>query len=168
MQNSEFSIEKIADRSYRLDECGLVNCYLLLGNERALLIDTGLGIGRLKDEVEKLTDLPLDVALTHAHCDHAGGVDQFPRYYVGKADRARVYGLLSSRFAASLMTPKGKKLQRFPAKAQALCLQEGQTFDLGGRLVRTVAAAGHTRSSTAFADEGEGLLLTGDAINPSL
>lgn len=64
MSKSVYAIEKIGESAYRLDEGGIANCYLLVGKERALLIDTGLGVGELKNEVEKLTRLPVDVALT--------------------------------------------------------------------------------------------------------
>ena len=163
-----YTVERIADNSYRLDECGVCNCYLLIGAKKALLIDTCLGIGRLREKAEELTNLPLDVVLTHAHCDHAGGVNGFDRYYVHQADRAKVYGLLSSRFAAKLMTPKGRSLQRFEQKAIPVSIQDGYTFDLGGRRVRVISVPGHTRGSIALADEGEGLLLTGDDCNESL
>ena len=53
------------------------HCYLLLGTQRALLIDTGLGVGGLAAQVEALTDLPVLAAITHAHWDHIGGLGGF-------------------------------------------------------------------------------------------
>ncbi|MBU3145830.1 hypothetical protein [Clostridium sp. CF012] len=35
------TVEQIAPNTYRIDENGAVNCYLAVGKERALLIDTG-------------------------------------------------------------------------------------------------------------------------------
>jgi len=52
---------------------GSQNMYLLEGNDRALLIDTGWGAGNLREYVEKLTAKPIFVINTHGHLDHSGG-----------------------------------------------------------------------------------------------
>ena len=57
------------------------HCYLLVGSERALLIDTGLGICNIYDEVRKLTDKPVTAVATHIHWDHIGGHKYFPDFY---------------------------------------------------------------------------------------
>jgi len=46
--------------------------YLLLGTKNAALIDTGMGVSNIRDEVEKLTSLPIVVINTHTHFDHTG------------------------------------------------------------------------------------------------
>ena len=51
--------------------------YLILGQEKALLIDSGMGVGSLRKEVEKITDLPVTLINTHGHPDHAGGNAEF-------------------------------------------------------------------------------------------
>ena len=38
-----YTTEKIGERTYRIDECGRDNCYLLLGEKSALLIDSSIG-----------------------------------------------------------------------------------------------------------------------------
>lgn len=43
--------------------------YLLKGTKRALLIDSGFGTIPLRAICEKLTDLPITLALTHGHAD---------------------------------------------------------------------------------------------------
>lgn len=52
-----------------------VFCYLIEGSEKAMLIDTGYGLGDLRSAVEKVTGLPLIIVNTHGHCDHIGGTD---------------------------------------------------------------------------------------------
>ncbi len=51
--------------------------YLVLGQDRGVLIDAGNGIGNLKQLVDELTDLPVSVVLTHAHIDHVGSAHLF-------------------------------------------------------------------------------------------
>ena len=47
--------------------------YLILGKERALLLDTGMGIGNIRAVAERLTKLPITVVNSHSHFDHVGG-----------------------------------------------------------------------------------------------
>ena len=49
------------------------HAYLLEGTDRSLLIDSGLGICNIYDEVRMLTDKPVIAVATHIHWDHIGG-----------------------------------------------------------------------------------------------
>lgn len=44
--------------------------YLIEGTKKAFLLDTGIGIGNVKEIVEKITNKPIEVCLTHGHGDH--------------------------------------------------------------------------------------------------
>jgi glyoxylase-like metal-dependent hydrolase (beta-lactamase superfamily II) len=54
-----------------------VNCFLVAGRESAILIDTGLGIGDIREAVTSLTDQNVLVVNTHYHWDHSGGNSRF-------------------------------------------------------------------------------------------
>lgn len=179
MQDGVHAVEEIAKNTWRIDESGFVNCYLLTGKTGALLIDTGAGAGRLRETVEDLTDLPVTVVLTHGHCDHAGGTGWYPAYRIHPADRAPVYRIMSSGLAVKALlngmknkAPAGMTVMpEFPKKpfrAKAVSLSEEQCFDLGERLIHTISVPGHTRGSIALEDEKQKLLFTGDDINVSL
>ena len=93
-----FTGERIDDATFSLSEYRHweePHSYLLLGRERALLLDTGLGVGGLRREVEALTDRPITVALTHVHWDHIGGCGQFepPAVHAAEADWLRHFPL---------------------------------------------------------------------------
>jgi glyoxylase-like metal-dependent hydrolase (beta-lactamase superfamily II) len=68
-----FSVRETGPGAYVIAEPGHVNSYLLLGDDLALLYDTGMGMGDIGGEVRKLTSLPLLVVNSHHHFDHRGG-----------------------------------------------------------------------------------------------
>jgi glyoxylase-like metal-dependent hydrolase (beta-lactamase superfamily II) len=68
-----FSVQETAPGAYVIAEPGHVNSYLVLGDDLALLYDTGMGIGDIGAEVRRLTSLPLLVVNSHHHYDHRGG-----------------------------------------------------------------------------------------------
>ena len=88
--NDWFTVEKIDGDTYAISEYKHweeTHCYLLLGLDRAILIDTGLGVGNIKAVVDSLTNLPLFIVTTHAHWDHIGGHQYFSHFAVHEAER---------------------------------------------------------------------------------
>ena len=75
-----FTIEKIDNDTYAISEYKhweQTHCYLLLGKQKSILIDTGLGIENIKTVVSSITDKPIQVITTHVHWDHIGGHKYF-------------------------------------------------------------------------------------------
>ncbi len=52
--------------------------YLLIGQDKALLFDSGPGVYSIRDVVKTLTTLPVLVIPSHLHFDHVGRIDEFP------------------------------------------------------------------------------------------
>lgn len=141
-----YSTHQIQDHVYAVDE-GNTRMYLILGAVRALLLDTGNGTGDLRGLVRGLTDLPVTVALTHGHSDHTGAACQFGRVFAHKTEWEEIRG-----------NPGGN----------AVVLQElndGDSFDLGGRLIQVFLTAGHTPGSLSFLDAGNRILFAGDNVS---
>ena len=59
---------------------------LIEGKERAVLLDTGMGIGNIRAYVEQLSDKPITVYLTHAHGDHNYGDGWWEEAYLNEKD----------------------------------------------------------------------------------
>jgi hydroxyacylglutathione hydrolase len=119
--------------------------YLLLGSERALLLDTGTGHIDLRGIVDGLLagrDLELVVAHTHGHGDHVGGDDQFDNVVGKSADAVAEY---------------------FGITAWPEQIVE---FDLGDRVLDIIPIPGHHPSHVAYYDRSTRLLLTGDSLYP--
>lgn len=144
----------------RLPGWGYVICYLLVGEERALLQDTGYGNADLRSYVEQLTDKPLTVVNSHVHPDHSGGNKQFGEIWVleGEVDSPEpvYFPQAGERARCALVDACPDYHFSF--------LQEGAVLDLGGRSVQAYRLEGHTRGSMVLLDSGSGFLFSGDAI----
>ncbi|MGB5738497.1 MAG: MBL fold metallo-hydrolase [Woeseia sp.] len=149
--------------------------YLIVGPERALLFDTGNGIGDIKAIVDQLTDKPVTVLNSHSHYDHVGGNYQFDT-------------ILSVSTAFSLARSKGLGNDEIGIEVspEALCKQlpagvtednhrsrpytitgrvaEGDIIDLGNRQLEILRIPGHTDDAIALLDKAHGLLWTGDSF----
>lgn len=80
-----FTVDAIDSKPFVISEYGHwehVHSYLLIGDYQAALIDTGIGIGNIKNVVDQLTSLPIKVITTHVHWDHIGGHGLFEDIFV--------------------------------------------------------------------------------------
>lgn len=81
-----FTAEKISPSTTKITDITGVAVFLVEGSKKAVLIDTATGAGDLKAYVESLTSKPIEVILTHGHCDHAGGAAGFETVWLHKND----------------------------------------------------------------------------------
>ena len=168
----EFRTEKLSPRVTRIFAFNTELMYLVEGDDRAALLDTGSGFGSLRACVEALTDKPVTVLLTHGHTDHALGAAEFDEVYMNPLDEA-VYAKHSAmpyRARSGAMWPDFAKLrpdQIIPdvAFSDMRPLQAWDVFDLGGVTVACFACPGHTPGSLVFLLPEERMLLLGDACN---
>jgi glyoxylase-like metal-dependent hydrolase (beta-lactamase superfamily II) len=170
--------EEIQTGVYLINEFDGTNCYLVLGNEKALLIDCGTGAGDFKKTVKEITELPLTVVATHGHVDHIGGSDQFPSVYVYKDDCKRLNKvqtslILRKLFVASngAMKKQGitaKNIQKGEFKPELVPFDESFSIDLGGKTITVKHTAGHTYGSVAFIDEADKIIFSGDNVCDAL
>lgn len=100
-----FTVENIDHDIYVISEYHHweeTHCYLLCGNEQAVLIDTGLGVANIKKIIDSLTSLPVTVVTTHVHWDHIGGHKYYKHIGVHEAERE----WLSNNFPIPLQVVK--------------------------------------------------------------
>jgi glyoxylase-like metal-dependent hydrolase (beta-lactamase superfamily II) len=71
-EHAWYHVSQIATSVYCIAEPSHVNSFLVVGKERAALVDTGLAIGDLAACVRAITKLPIVVVNTHYHHDHTG------------------------------------------------------------------------------------------------
>jgi glyoxylase-like metal-dependent hydrolase (beta-lactamase superfamily II) len=130
--------------------------FLLKGQKKYLLIDSGQGTGELKKYLEQYTGgLPIEPVFTHNHGDHIGQADQFIRdsvEHIGEADRPGAEHLLRSRGIPDDVI-----------SSHLLAIHEGDHIDLGDRSVVIHETPGHTPGSLVVFDPKNGYLFTGDS-----
>ena len=115
-----FKTEKVTERITRIFAFNTELMYLVEGDERAVLIDTGSGFGSLKACVDALTDKPLTVLLTHGHTDHALGSAEFEDVRINPLE-AQAYSVHSPwefRAGSGAMWPEFSALTAEQTKLQ--------------------------------------------------
>jgi hydroxyacylglutathione hydrolase len=158
----DFNVQAYNDGLFMLRQAACKNyekpfLYLIVGSERALLIDTGAGHVDVVTPVDSLVraaarrqgvpSLQLIVAHSHAHGDHIAGDSQF----VGRANT-----VLVGRDSSAVRAFFG--INRWPT--------DSGTIDLGHRVLDIIAIPGHQPASIAVYDRRTGVLLTGDTFYP--
>lgn len=126
----------------------LSTAYLIEGSKEALLIDACTGQEGLKEIVFGLVgNKPTNLALTHGHGDHSGGMKYFDKVYLHVADT----GLLQ----------KGVKALRH-------YISDGYVFDLGDVKLEIISIPGHSPGSVVFFNRTARYMMTGDGIGSGM
>lgn len=171
-----FTIGQVDESTYIISECWHweeTHCYLLIGSDRALLIDTGLGICNICEQVRKLTDKPVTAVATHIHWDHIGGHKYFPDFYAHKAEIDWLDGgfplpaqAVKNMVADRCELPRDfdiNKYEIFQGEPSRV-LDDGDTIDLGGRTIQALHTPGHSPGHLCFWEAERGHLFSGDLV----
>jgi len=166
------------------------NIWHVAGRDRDLLVDTGLGVASLRDEIADLVDNALVAVATHVHYDHVGGLHEF--------DDRRIHGLERGEMA-DYSGFQWIRRDEFPSvvldgladfgyplddewlidavpdrtydpgayavrSASAEAVEEGDVIDLGNRHFEVLHLPGHTPGSLGLWEPATATLFSGDAI----
>lgn len=165
-----FTASEVAPGTWRIVDHETVNIYLVVGRDRAVLIDTGYGRANLRRYVQSLTSLPLTVVNTHGHGDHAGANLQFGAALAHPADFGDIERTAASVQRARSRDPEVPAVDQFDyaSDAEPLALspvKDGDILDLGGRRLEIIETPGHTAGEIVLLDRANQLLFAGDHIN---
>ncbi len=166
------------------------NIWHVRGRERDMLVDAGMGIGRLAEALASIVDKPLIAVATHRHADHVGGLHEFPVRVAHAADAEEISApssfasLITAdfpeefvKFMAAEGNPAGPELiDAYPYEGfdprdycvhpapPTTIVEEGEVVDLGDRAFEVIHLPGHTPGSIGLWEERTGVLFSGDAI----
>jgi len=140
------TLKKLGDTLWAVDQ-EFVRSFLIVGEDKALLFDTGGEPCDLMGIIRSVTDKEIVLVQSHGDGDHTANSFLFPVIYAHPAE----YEVI---------------LRGRPELEGRLCpVTEGDTFDLGGRSLEVVEAPGHTPGSICLLDRENRLLFSGDTIS---
>jgi glyoxylase-like metal-dependent hydrolase (beta-lactamase superfamily II) len=173
-----FEAYRIDDDIFAIYEPGQfeeVISFLIIGDDFALMFDTGLGIGNIRNVVSQLTDLDVVVLNSHTHYDHIGGNHLFDTIYgTGldyTAERSKgsppeaVAGFLQEGWVWKPL-PDGFNANEYQSHAFEIdkIVAEGDVIDIGGRQLEILFTPGHAPDSICLLDRANRQLFTGDTF----
>jgi glyoxylase-like metal-dependent hydrolase (beta-lactamase superfamily II) len=173
-----FEVYRIDDEIYAIYEPGQfeeVISFLIVGNDFALMFDTGLGIGNIRRVVDQLTDKDVVVLNSHTHYDHIGGNHLFDTIYGTQLDFTALRSKGSPPDAVAGFLREGWVWKPLPDGFEPANYQshafdidryvaEGDTIDIGGRVLEILFTPGHAPDSICLLDRENRLLFTGDTF----
>lgn len=166
-----FDVDYLGERIYSIGEPkssqGNVS-YLILGDTRALMFDTGCGENdevqgtKIKYIIDQITDLPVTLLLSHFHFDHNQNIHEFDRIAFPDLpllrDRVSVEGVF-------LFTQEDLFEGDYPSEIRVdEWFPMDRDIDLGGRVIQLVHVPGHSRESVAILDSSSKRLFLGDFL----
>lgn len=151
-----------------------VKSYLVTGTQRAVVIDTGMGVGDFSAVVRDLTSLPVMVVNSHAHWDHVGANWQFDeiaihRLEAGALASGRPNGDIRSKFGPGMLLgplPAGTSIETVAVKPSAVTslLEGGEWIGLGGRQLEVIHAPGHSPGGIVLVDRDARIMFSTDVV----
>jgi len=176
---SWFDVYKVSEGTFAICEPGHRDgaiSYLIEGRNKAVLLDTGIGIGDIKKVIVHLTRLKVSVVNSHTHFDHIGGNHQFDEiavfdddFEIENLERGQTIEDLRDELSPKLLyrpLPKGfdpKAYRILPSKPTHL-LKHEELIDLGHRKLKVLHTPGHSPGSICLLDTKSRELFTGDTF----
>ena len=134
---------QIDSNTWRIEE-GMVRMFILEGEEKALLIDTGMNIPDAKEIAKTVTSKPLELMNTHADRDHISGNGAFEEFYMSPAEE--------------------ENYRNAGGTGCLIHVKENDIIDLGNRPLEIIDIPGHTPGSIAILDVNKRILIAGDSV----
>jgi glyoxylase-like metal-dependent hydrolase (beta-lactamase superfamily II) len=174
-----FKVYDVGHNTYAIDEpynWEETIAYLILGENKALLFDTGMGMDSISLVVKELTKLPVCVLNSHTHQDHIGGNYEFNQILAMNTAYTRMHSIngyqhnqinfeVSQASVCFDRLPRKDTIHYFirPFKVSKF-IEDGYMIDLGGRNLQVIATPGHTPDAICLYDKQAGYLWSGDSF----
>jgi len=155
------------------------NIWHVRGRDRDLLIDSGMGVVSLRQQVSLLSGRPILAVASHTHFDHIGAHHEFAERAVHRAEADILAQPTRDRTLADKYVRDAAdgdmftRLPPMPYRSDAYGIKEapatrlladGDTIDLGDRLFRILHLPGHSPGGIALWEAATGILFSGDTV----
>ena len=169
----EYTVYQPYENIYHFRDPLGVNFTLVKGDKLAILLDTGYGLGNIRELIENIITTPYVVINSHGHMDHTCGNYLFDTVYINQVDndlcinhnginrrlenieRAKSSGLIDNDYDVDNYINKG------PGNLKPLNLNE--RIDLGNLTIKIISMTGHTKGCIGLLIEEMRLLLSADS-----
>ncbi|MCR5676044.1 MAG: MBL fold metallo-hydrolase [Lachnospiraceae bacterium] len=158
----ELYIKELRPYLYLMDEAHEATGFLVIGKDRACVIDTMMGYNDLRKAVRGITDKPVTVVNTHGHPDHIFGNVYFDEAFMNPKDNDLAAGF--AREPEFVAACGERNLHMPPFKP----IQGGDVIDLGGKTLEIYDLPGHTPGGILLLLREDRILFTGDSVNHHL
>ncbi|MBR4724571.1 MAG: MBL fold metallo-hydrolase [Lachnospiraceae bacterium] len=161
MENQLY-IKQLRPYLYLMDEAHEATGYLLIGEEKACVIDTMNGYNNLYKAVREITDKPVFVINTHGHGDHIFGNVYFDEAYINPNDIPMTEMFVKHPDFIKFCEENGVSMPSFKP------IKGGDIIDLGGKTLEIYDIPGHSPGGILLLLKEDRILFTGDSINHHL
>jgi glyoxylase-like metal-dependent hydrolase (beta-lactamase superfamily II) len=151
------------------------NIWHVRGRDRDMLVDSGMGVVSLREQIPLVTEKPCAAIASHTHFDHIGCHHEFEdrRVHADEAailaEPTRANTLADPYVEDSIFTklppaPYASTEYAVRAAPATTVLQVGDVIDLGDRVFEVVHTPGHSPGGIMLFEEGSGILFSGDTV----
>jgi glyoxylase-like metal-dependent hydrolase (beta-lactamase superfamily II) len=151
------------------------NIWHVRGRDRDMLVDSGMGVVSLREQIPLVSERKLVAVASHTHFDHIGTHHEFTSRLVHPVESnvlahpTRANTVADKYVSDDIFTalpPGDYDSARYnvrPAPATGL-IEEGDVVDLGDRSFEVLHLPGHSPGSIALWEKASGILFSGDVI----
>lgn len=151
------------------------NIWHVRGSQSDALIDSGMGVVSLRQQIPMLTEKKLDAIASHTHFDHIGCHHEFEHRCVHSAEA----GLLARPtrqntladpyvnddiFTALPPEPYLSESYAVRSAPATRILEDGDVIDLGNRQLEVIHTPGHSPGGIALWEAATATLFSGDIV----
>ncbi len=162
MEKPELYLKQLNPRLYLMDEGHMATGYIVIGDDKAAIIDTMNGYNDLYKVVRSITDKPVIVINTHGHPDHIYGNIYFEEAYLNPKDNELALMFENEPEFKDQIQKYGLSMPPFKP------ISGGDVIDLGGKTLEVYDLPGHTPGGIVLLLKEDRILFTGDSVNHHL
>jgi len=151
------------------------NIWHVRGRDGDMLVDSGMGVVSLREQIPLVSERPLQAVASHTHFDHIGCHHEFDCRCVHAAEAellaapTRANTLAEPYATDAIFTrlpplPYASATYAVRAAPATRRLEDGDVIDLGDRHFEVIHTPGHSPGGIALWESASGLLFSGDIV----